>query len=64
MKGKMLIIKSTKEVPSGPLKGTPLYVTSKWELSRDLKTLTALTEFQIERVHMVGDTFTTTYVRQ
>jgi hypothetical protein len=61
IKGNRLIIQSSIKVQGGALKGIPITKTQKWELSKDLKTLTVSEEFQIQaRAHMVGDLVTIT----
>jgi hypothetical protein len=64
LKGKTLIVKSTMNVPTGPLKGTPIDGTETWELSRDLKTLTSRAQLKSRGTHLLGDTFTAIYFRQ
>ena len=64
VKGRTLTIHSTIEVTAGLLKGIPVHRTSRWELSRDLKTLIAHDQIEIQGKHVIGDTLTAVYVRQ
>jgi len=63
IKGKTLIIRSSIKVASGALKGVPILRTEKWELSKDLKTLTVHQRTEIQGMHMQDDLLTVTYQR-
>ncbi len=63
IKGKTLIIRSSIKVASGALKGVPILRTEKWELSKDLKTLTVRQRTEVQGMHMRDDLLTVTYQR-
>ncbi len=60
IKGKKLIIRSSIKT-----KGAPVDVvkTQKWELSKDLKTLTVHEQLQAEGTHVMNDSLTISYTR-
>lgn len=64
IKGENLIIRSSIKVGTGALKGIPILRTQKWELSKDLKTLTVREETQVQGMHVQDDLLTVTYIRQ
>ena len=55
IKGKELIIRSSLKVASGALKGVPTIRTQKWEISKDLKTVTIRERLQAEGLHVRND---------
>ena len=63
IKGKTLIIRSSIKVASGAFKGILILRTEKWELSKDLKTLTVQQRTEIQGMHMQDDLLTVTYQR-
>lgn len=64
IKGNRLIIRSSIKIRRGALKGVPILKTQKWELSKDLKTLTVHEQIQAEGMHVMDDLLTVTYIRQ
>ena len=60
IKGKKLIIRSSIKT-KGALQD--VLKTQKWELSKDLKTLTVYEQLQAEGMHIVNDSLTISYTR-
>ena len=63
LKDGAITINSKRKAP-GPQNDKMLYFISKWELSRDLKTLTLHRWFHVQGGHPAGDTLTAIYLRQ
>ena len=63
IKGKQLIIRSSLKVATGALKDVPTTKTQKWELSKDLRTVTIREQLHAEGLHVRNDLLTITYAR-
>jgi hypothetical protein len=60
IKGKNLILRSSIKMA----KGAPILRIQKWELSKDLKTVTVHQQTYLEQGHMLNDVLTVTYLRR
>jgi hypothetical protein len=64
IKGKTLVIRSSIKVATGALKGVPVLRTEKWELSKNVRTLTVRQRTEVQGMHMQDDLLTVIYQRQ